>query len=129
MGLLRTRFDQEGIQFVLIGKGDADLAQVLADLPGVLLLAARNILCQLLQLVLFRIKAIAEHIGRLTSPRGTRSTAQGSTCRHCKWYAVAGQWRQQEPARDEESLLPKSSPYIRYKYISNRYINLCLVGL
>ena len=70
MGLLRTRFGQEGIQLVL-RKGYADLAQVLTDLPGVLSLAARNILCQVLLLILFRIKPIAEHIGQFTAPRGT----------------------------------------------------------
>ena len=43
MGLLRTRFGQEAIQFVQIRKGDADLAQVLTDLAGVLPLAMRNI--------------------------------------------------------------------------------------
>src|SRR6266851_8986442 len=67
--------------------------------------------------------------GQSVHSPGSRSTAQESMCHHCKWYAVAGQWQHQEPARDEESLLPKSSPYIRYKYISNRYINLCLAGL
>src|SRR2546429_8350839 len=70
MWLLRTRFGQEAIQFVL-RKGDADLTQVLTDQPGILSLAAYNVSCRLLQLVLFRIKPIAEYISQLTAPRGT----------------------------------------------------------
>src|SRR5215469_3621127 len=70
MGLLRTRFCQESIQFVS-RKGDAALPEVLTDFPGVFSLAACNSLCQVLQLILFWIKPIAEHIRQFISPRGT----------------------------------------------------------
>src|SRR5579883_159404 len=71
MGLLRARCRQHSFQFARVGEGYSGLAQVLADLHGVLSLAARNILRQFLQLVFLWIKPVAEYIRRLAPPRGT----------------------------------------------------------
>src|ERR1700692_2086851 len=71
MRLLRARLCQKRIQFMRIRKRDTDLAEILTDLSGVLSLAVRDRLCQILQRILSRLKPVAEHVGRFTFPRGT----------------------------------------------------------
>src|SRR5579884_593184 len=71
MGLLRARRRQHSLQFALVWKGYANRAQVLANHPGILSLAARNILRQFLQCIVCWIKPVAEYIGRFASPRST----------------------------------------------------------
>src|SRR5579883_1702244 len=68
MRLLRARLLQKRGYLLLLKKGVSFLAQVLADLSGVLALAARDVLRDFAQRVRFRLKPVAEHIHRLALP-------------------------------------------------------------
>lgn len=71
MRLLRARLLRKRGHFLLFSQDLPLPAQVFADCPGVLALAARDILRNLAQRVRSRLKPVAEHVHRLAIPRGT----------------------------------------------------------